>query len=88
MRFGLDSFYQLTPADRAVICQWFTDHGVDPCDVDGLRLEDEGLPIAECVGRWAPLYGPQRFEVVIDARTLPPADVMFRWLDAEREMAR
>jgi hypothetical protein len=88
VRFGLHSFFCLTPADRAVICQWFTDHGVDPCDVDGLRLEDEGLPIAECVGQFSLLDGPQRFEVVIDARTLPPADVMFRWFDAEREMAR
>ncbi len=84
MRFGLEAFLQLTPADRAVVCQWLTDNGVDPCDVDGLRLDGESLPIVECV-KWAPL---RYFDAVIDAIDLPPAEVMFRWLEAERQVAQ
>ena len=86
MKFGVEAFLQLTPADRAVVCQWLTDNGVDPCDCDGLRLDGESLPIAECLRVNRP--GIDRFDAVIDARNLPPADVMFRWLELERQVAQ
>jgi hypothetical protein len=86
VRLGLLSFFQLTPDDREAICGWLADHGVNPSDCDGLRLDGESLPIAECLRVNRP--GIDRYEQVIKACNLPPADVMFRWLELERQVAQ
>ena len=72
MRLSIEGYFRLSSDDRAAICEWLADHGIDPCDCFAVRIEGEGPVVAEC-----------DIDVPFTARRLPDARIMADWLRFE-----
>lgn len=92
MRLSVESFVCLPSADRVVINEWLTDHGVDWAPCIAVRIEGEGPVVAECLEHDGVGYRVVDGDVVVidvpfTARRLPDARIMADWFRHEQALA-